>query len=639
MQSRWQLRSLVLFLVVLILAGGLRFTFAENWNLQNPPRNADIERLETMDPQEAATELLGALMRHYRPATGTQRGSSSNPNFRRWVDLAAWLSLLAMTESEARERYLTGRVWQMPGEDRPTHFPPGHAIPPEAMPASRDWILSYAKQDNAIWDSTLPAGESSKEGRLESRLSPGLRSWVLHNPEALRAFLSILSPTDFLPLVFSHWNSMVEADEDARDSYLPLALALAVVFDEPWPRKWPHHQVEQSSVPFSDDPLPERFAQWKKANESGRLYYDLRSLEADQLRFVIDVPLEESELVWARANARFPRSDFGRAFSSIRYDHARLKEGQFKWPPETPYTLEEIKERGGICVDQAYFAMISGKAHGLPTLYFVGQGQDGGHAWFGYMRGMDRWEMDCGRYENQNYAVGEALDPQTWRPITDHEIDFLARRFRRTDVYQASSADLLLASLLADAGKEEEAATAMRSAMASCRQNHEAWLTYGQSLSGLPPLERASFWQEAAAAFPNSRQIQTDFWHRSLIALQEAGDVAGVRQLEDRIIALNRVQRPDLSVQWISDRLQTLMKEENLDPAYQYFRTEIGKMSRYSGGDLFYKLVRPLARAYLDQGDPRGAKRVIDVGRRQLSPRRDSILDQELQSLANETGL
>ena len=74
--------------------------------------------------------------------------------------------------------------------------------------------------------------------------------------------------------------------------------------------------------------------------------------------------------------------------------------------------------------------MIAGKARGLPTLFFTGQGADGGHAWFGYMKSDNRWELDCGRYKNQNYAVGQALDPQTWLPVSDHELEIHAQGLR-----------------------------------------------------------------------------------------------------------------------------------------------------------------------------------------------------------------
>ena len=34
-------------------------------------------------------------------------------------------------------------------------------------------------------------------------------------------------------------------------------------------------------------------------------------------------------------------------------------------------------------MDQAYFISVTGKAKGVPTVLFLGQGRSGGHAWVG----------------------------------------------------------------------------------------------------------------------------------------------------------------------------------------------------------------------------------------------------------------
>ena len=46
------------------------------------------------------------------------------------------------------------------------------------------------------------------------------------------------------------------------------------------------------------------------------------------------------------------------------------------------------------------------------------------------MKSDNRWELDCGRYKNQNYAVGQALDSQTWLPVSDHELEVRVKGFR-----------------------------------------------------------------------------------------------------------------------------------------------------------------------------------------------------------------
>ena len=91
----------------------------------------------------------------------------------------------------------------------------------------------------------------------------------------------------------------------------------------------------------------------------------------------------KSELDWARESVKLRRASFDKIFSSIKYDKPRLEGGIFRWP-YGDYSLGSIKEKGGICVDQAYFSSMAGKAKGIPTLTFVGQGSGGGHAWFGF---------------------------------------------------------------------------------------------------------------------------------------------------------------------------------------------------------------------------------------------------------------
>jgi len=92
-------------------------------------------------------------------------------------------------------------------------------------------------------------------------------------------------------------------------------------------------------------------------------------------------------------------------------------------------------------VDQAYFSSMAGKAKGIPTLTFVGQGSGGGHAWFGFLKNPGRWETDCGRYENQNYPVGNAIDPQLWKLITDDELGALARGEKNLSGFRGKAVD------------------------------------------------------------------------------------------------------------------------------------------------------------------------------------------------------
>ena len=57
---------------------------------------------------------------------------------------------------------------------------------------------------------------------------------------------------------------------------------------------------------------------------------------------------------------------WGNKYGAIKYDTPRLAVNEFSWPGYNGfYTLENIEEHGGICVDQAYFAVMTGRANGV----------------------------------------------------------------------------------------------------------------------------------------------------------------------------------------------------------------------------------------------------------------------------------
>jgi hypothetical protein len=83
-----------------------------------------------------------------------------------------------------------------------------------------------------------------------------------------------------------------------------------------------------------------------------RYLSDLRDFTVSEMKFIVDYPLIDSEMEWARKNVTASRSGFSKVFSSIRYDIPRYESNQLMWP-NGPYLFSEIKSRGGICVDQA----------------------------------------------------------------------------------------------------------------------------------------------------------------------------------------------------------------------------------------------------------------------------------------------
>ncbi len=471
--------------------------------------------------------------------------------------------------------------------------------------------------------------------RAGAGLSPEFAAAVTADDAFRAALLAALAPGDDAPAVLAALDQMWRAEPARWRDYRELALAIAVVRDQPAPEGWPHHQVHPAAVPRAQTNVVDDFRFWIESNESGRLDGDLRRLDAEELKFVVDAPVDPEELRWAQKNARYPRSDFGRAFFAVAYRFDRVARQQYGWA-EGPYTLAAIRERGGICVDQAYFAMLAGKARGLPTLFFTGQGTDGGHAWFGYLRGEGRWELDCGRYANQGYAVGEAIDPQTWQPINDHELASLAESFRRTPGYAASRADLVMAGIFRATGDVARERAALDSAIATSPRNDAAWEAKEAFLTrvGAAPAERRAFHEAAIRQFANQEDLKVRHQQALAEVVRTGGDEAAARALETQMISQNRRDRTDLSVAAAAGQLRTLVEADRIDDALREYRSLLRRLGRTGGGNFFYDVVRPFAGALAGKGRAEDAERVVEQARAALRPDAGSILDQDLAELA-----
>ena len=246
--------------------------------------------------------------------------------------------------------------------------------------------------------------------------------------------------------MFAILNDLYRDDPARFARYAHLALAIAVVYDVPPPPDWPHPQVAPALVRHAWPAAVEAFRWWTREDEAGRTFQPLARLGADELKFVVDATATFDDLAWTEQVANYPLHQFDRAYKMIAYRRDRAAKNIGRWP-DPSYSLPAILGAGGICVDQAYFATQAGKARGVPPLLFRGVGNDGRHAWFGYLDGEQKWQLDAGRYGEQRFVTGFARDPQTWGVISDHELKFLAARFRtlpsfrQSRVHEAFAAD------------------------------------------------------------------------------------------------------------------------------------------------------------------------------------------------------
>lgn len=504
---------------------------------------------------------------------------------------------------------------------RESYKPGTGSIPSNAgQPAFRAWF------NLSQWTALL-----AKESLVE--LDPSFLKQALSNPNFSEDLFLNLTEADDLTEVLKNLQTLWKLNAPQFWQYSRLALALALVYDEPPPKNWPHHQVSPSTLPGPPMTITEAFPFWIESAQSGRLYSDPKTLGVDQLKFMVDVFLPAEELRWAQKNARFPRADFGKAFSSITYDHKRLKSQQYDWPTDS-YTLAEIRKLGGICVDQAYFAAMSGKANGLPTLYFSGQGADGGHAWFGYLKGANRWDLDCGRYENQGYAVGEAMDPQTWQPVTDSELSYLAKPSQRGDAFRQSQFDLGMAEIYSANQEPEKALRAVDSAIAVCPENAQAWMAKTPLLTETKVLQ--THFEKALNQFPANPEMRAFFQKEMAALYRNQGDAAKAEEWERKVVSQNRNDRSDLSIAAAAEGLAALVNANQMEEAMKEYRSLLGRLGRKGGGNFYYQITAPFTESLIKAGDTKNAERAIDLARRALQPETGSILDQEIRKLSRQ---
>jgi hypothetical protein len=611
-----RLRGLSLLLALLAWPPGAQA-------LSKPPTSSDVQDILDEGFPTARRRLETSIAQAYVPGKTAPLDS--------WLHLWRWCDLLSRDSSEDNARLVERHFFRSKSSGHLFFLKPGQ-IPPsdlQAVSTAEARGMAVAPEIVAQLESAaLPPGSTLATGPLSDITGKSLTTELLSDPSFSSAFFSILSQADFAPAVLRNLRAIREAHPRKWREYAHLAIAIAVVNDSAIPEVWPHMQVSPALVPREVPSAPAQFARWVEANETSQLLLDSRKLSPAQLTFVIDAFVTDSELAWARKNTHLNRSNFARAFSQVRYREDRIRAREFHWTTG-PYTLKAIRAAGGICVDQAYHAMVAGKAHGLPTLFFTGQGSHGGHAWFGYMKSDDRWELDCGRYSQQNFAIGQAYDPQTWQPISDHELKLLAARFRDKPEFAASQNELAIARILEKSGDPTRAAEALESAIRACPQNPDAWSAQGDFLqrTRAPAAQRLKFHQDAARQLAPHPDLKVH--HQQAIAAihRETGDNTAADKIERLILVQNRRDRSDLSIAVAASKLHTALQSDDISEAAKEFHRQLNSIGKNSGGQFVNEVAIPFLDALLARGDKNRSRRTLSILRQKFSPERGSPLD------------
>ncbi len=304
-------------------------------------------------------------------------------------------------------------------------------------------------------------------------------NWLLIHPKILAALNDTIQPQDKVRDALLQWRVIWNDDPDNREKLASLAIACALVFDNPV-RINPEvfgtgAQSEARTSANAGGSLEagalDRFRFYRDSAKKGALRTVPSEMAPWELVWVVDAPVPESELVWAQKHVNYARRSWSEAYGHIRYRMDRATQGT---NPYQAYTLAEIEKQGGICGDQSYFAAMSAKANGIPAMIISGQGDRGGHVWFGYSLGRNEWNLTTGRYAD-NYAAGSTRDPQTGRVLKEFELRQLTDPARRTSGYEKSEGLLAFVSLLTDPSQRVLATLACDAALRDAPKNYKAW--------------------------------------------------------------------------------------------------------------------------------------------------------------------
>ena len=407
-------------------------------------------------------------------------------------------------DAQPVHEYQPGRSRRLP--------PPGGWLDPVAALADDD-AATLAKPTPAGW-SKLLAGHLD---RLEawhiahSAPAPALVDFLHAHPDIRKEFWRALDPHFDDAKAACRIMEELRADDEKRlIANYQVAIALAVVHDTPnaaissrYYTLWAVDEKQFGPV-LSYRELWDYFTDPKNLE---RFQFKPRNLAWPMLVHLVDLDVSQAEIDWTWSQYAGKKVDFQACYQSVPYDYGKLNQTATKLG-DAPYTLENLRKLGGVCVDQAHFSSRVAKILGIPAMKCGGSGRYGGagHAWTGYLAAKDGAPqlLFTGRYQFDLYYTGTAFDPQTRTELLDRDVELLYAGVSGGGYNSYADANQLarIAEGLVD--KQPDLATVI--AKEAVKRNGRAAAAWRVLLRSAPPAELEKLWQQQAkalAAFPD----------------------------------------------------------------------------------------------------------------------------------------
>ncbi len=260
-------------------------------------------------------------------------------------------------------------------------------------------------------------------------------SYLQRHDALARIMATTVQPDDKITAVYDLFDKLRTQRPDQMDAFANLVASICVVHDEPLTRRVNENKVS------SPDPLA--IFDYYVANEKS-MAFGIKNVPPEVLIYVVDTTASIDEMKWALSRyARDPA--VGKHFFDIKYDEDYFHGTAPKKLDTAPFTLPNILRLGGVCADQAYFAVTIGKAIGVPTAYTHGESAETAHAWVGFLQAQGQkgaWNFDIGRYEEFRGVTGMVQDPQTRDYIPDAFLSYTAEMLNTTALARQTAAAL-----------------------------------------------------------------------------------------------------------------------------------------------------------------------------------------------------
>lgn len=502
----------------------------------------------------------------------------------------------------------------------------------EFIPA---WIDAVNRA--AVGHDGMAAQYRAQPVTLGASMTPECQAWMIRHSAFTAEFFSVLQPVDYVPEVLKILSDLHHHDPQGFEKYAHLALAIAVVYDVSPPSDWPHAQV-------STKLLPRKWAEpimvfdWIRSRVgSGVMSRKLLEYRADELKHLVDIAAPLAELEWSARSVNLPGDRLEEAYDRVRYREDRSSKKQAIWS-ESDYALPTILTTGGICVDQAYFATQVGKGRGVPTLYFRGAGNEGRHAWFGFLDPQRGWQLNAGRYAEQRFVTGLARDPQTWGELSDHELNFLVERFRSSPAFQESRVLVELAADFLATGEPGSAQILARRAVNRERRNAAGWETLLAAEVALKKGAKAveATLREAMLAFGRYPDLEVHYSRRFSQSLRDRGETSAADFEQRRIVRKYELDRSDLSLRQAREVIWSKQDESDLHRFIETFNRTVDRMGTGAGIAFFDEIVEPVVEHLLQRNHVAEARKALERAGRVLRVEPGSQLALEFDGLAEE---